>query len=165
MSVNRYQNYLMVLFEDNAYKDLFLGFDFAWHKQIELKPVYQGFDDVYLQLTYHNSLICKELAKYPTAYVLALIDGDLDSQSESKIEQLKNALTQYQDRIFIIGSKYEAEHIKRAIIEQGKWKTVGQKLGQSCKNEACALWQNEMLAHNQAEITRLKQVFDLWGTS
>ncbi|HHF3724754.1 TPA: hypothetical protein ACPOIM_001381, partial [Haemophilus influenzae] len=71
MSVNRYQDYLIVLFEDNAYKDIFLGFSFSKNKQILLKPVCQGFSDVFLQLTDKDSLILKELNKYHHAYVLA----------------------------------------------------------------------------------------------
>lgn len=163
MSVNRYKKYLIVLFEDRAYKDLFLGFNFSRKQQIRQEPILQGFDDVYFRLTNHKSLILQELKKYQTAYVLACIDADLDSQSESKIHQLKNAiLDEYKERVFIIGSKKEAEHIKQAIIGQGPWATVSEKLENSCKNDQCELWQNEMLQHNLEELQRLKQVFDGW---
>ncbi len=163
MSVNHYKKYLIVLFEDRAYKDLFLGFNFSRKQQIRQEPILQGFDDVYFRLTNHQSLTLQELKKYQAAYVLACIDADLDSQSKSKIDQLKQVLpTEYKERIFIVGSKYEAEHIKQAIIGQGKWETVSEKLENSCKNDQCKLWQNEMLQHNLEELQRLKQVFDGW---
>lgn len=164
MSINRYQNYLIVLFEDNAYKDLFMGFDFSVQRQISLKPICGGFDSVYVQLTNEKDVLLKELNKYSNAYVLALIDADLDNHPHSqkgKIDKLKTAIdAKYQDRIFIIGSKIEAEDIKRAIISEGNWKTVAQKLEDSCQNHDCELWQDEMLKHNLDEISRLKQVFD-----
>ncbi len=161
MSVNRYQKYLIVLFEDRAYHDLFLGLNFSRKQQISQKPILQGFDDVYFQLTNHQSLTLQELKTYQKAYVLACIDADLDSQSESKILQLKNAISdEYKERVFIIGSKHEAEQIKHAIIGQGKWATVSEKLENSCKNDQCELWQNEVLQHNLEELQRLKQVFD-----
>lgn len=160
MSINRYQDYLIVLFEDNAYKDIFLGFSFSKNKQILLKPVCQGFGDVFLQLSDKGSLILKELNMYHHAYVLACIDADLDSQNESKIEKLKKSLfTEYKERIFILGSRYEAEHIKRFIIQQGKWKKVGEMLENDCKNEHYQLWRNEMLQHNGNEIERFRKIF------
>lgn len=162
MSVNRYQPYLIVLFEDQAYKDIFLGFEMFDHKQISMKPVFQGFDDVFFQLTNSDSLTSKELRQYNSSYVLALIDADLDSQSESKINQLRDALpNEYKDRIFIMGSKYEAEHIKRAIINEGKWEKISQKLENSCRAGDCKLWEDEMLKHNIGEIISLKKVFKL----
>lgn len=150
------------MFEDNAYKDLFISFDFSMQKQISLKPVCGGFKAVHLQLTSEQSIVLKELSSnFENAYVLALIDGDLDSQSESKIEQLKQDIPiKYKERIFVVGSKCEAEDIKQAIIGQGKWKTVSQKLENSCKNENCELWQDEMLKHNLDEIARLKKLLD-----
>lgn len=164
MSVNRYQNYLIVLFEDNAYKDLFMGFDFSMQKQISLRPVCDGFDSVCIQLTSEKGVLLKELNQFSKAYVLALIDADLDNHPYSqrgKIDKLRTSIdNKYQDRIFIIGSKIEAEDIKRAIISQGEWKAVSQKLENSCKNENCELWQDDMLKHNLDEITRLKQVFN-----
>lgn len=163
MSINRYHKYLIVLFEDVAYKDLFLGFDFSKERQIRQEPILQGFDDIYLRLTNPKSVTLQELNKYQNAYVLACIDADLDSQSESKIHRLKNAiLDEYKERIVIIGSKYEAEHIKQATIGRGKWATVSKKLENSCKNERCELWQDEMLQHNLGEIQRLKQIFGWW---
>lgn len=164
MSVNREKPYLIVLFEDGAYKDLFMGFEFSMQKQISPRSVCGGFDKVCLELTDEKSILLKELNKFPKAYVLALIDADLDNCPDSqigKIEKLKQKIDEkYIDRVFIIGSKIEAEDIKQVIIGQGKWKTVSQKLEDSCKNDNCQLWQDEMLKHNLDEISRLKQVFD-----
>lgn len=164
MSANREKPYLIILCEDSAYKDLFMGFEFSMQKQISLKPVCDGFSGVCTQLTNNKSVLLKELDKYPKAYVLALIDADLDNHphsQKSKIDELKAAIdSKYQDRVFIMGSKIEAEHIKQAIIGQGEWKTVSQKLEYSCQNDHCQLWKSEMLKHNLDEITRLKQVFN-----
>lgn len=164
MSVNREKPYLIVLFEDDAYKDLFMGFEFSMQKQISQRPVCGGFDSVHLLLTNEKSILLKELNKFPKAYVLALIDADSDNYPHSqkgKIDTLKTAIdVKYQDRVFIIGSKIEAEDIKQVIIGQGKWKTVSQKLEDSCKNDHCQLWQDDMLKHNLDEISRLKQVFN-----
>lgn len=161
MSVNRYEPYLIVLCEDNAYKDIFLGFEISEHPQISLKPVYQGFDDILFQLTNPNSMTSKELKRYNKSYVLALTDADLDSQSESNIKKLKDSIpNEYKDRVFVMGSKYEAENIKRAIIGKGKWKGVSQELEKSCRDENCELWRDEMLNHNMEEIISLRKVFD-----
>lgn len=161
MSVNREKPYLIVLFEDNAYKDLFMGFQFSTQRQVKQNTVYGGFKYIYLELTNNDSLTLKELKKYSNAYVLAMIDADLDSQSESNIEKLKSSIcTEYKERVFVVGSQYEAEDIKKTVIEQGKWKSVSKKLENSCINEDCGLWQDEMLEHNSAEIARLKKIFD-----
>lgn len=161
MSVNRERPYLIVLFEDNAYKDLFLGFEFSFHKQIQQKPVLQGFDDVLFQLTNSNSTTLKELNKYPNAYILAITDADMDSHQESNIDTLKKSIKGiYRNRIFVLGSKYEAENIKKEIIGQGKWRRLAKELESSCQNDSCELWHNDMLKHNLDEIVRLRQVFE-----
>lgn len=164
MSVNNAKPYLIVLFEDNAYKDLFMGFDFSMQRQILLKPVCGGFPSVCVQLTNEKGVLLKELNQFSRAYVLALIDADLDNHpcsQKGKIDKLKTEIdTKYQDRIFIIGSRIEAEDIKRKIIGKGSWKKVVQKLEESCKDDNCQLWQDEILKHNLDEIARLKQVFN-----
>ena len=158
-----YKKHLLVIFEDQAYKDYYLGFT-NHHcfndTEIFAGDVFGGWLKIQQQVSDDSLATLEHLKRFENAYVLALLDSD---KHEKRIAQIKQKIPKiYHDRIFLLSSLNEAENIKDDIGE-GKKETIGYQFAEDCYNNDCNLWQKPMLVHNLAELKRLKQAFDFFA--
>lgn len=160
MSVNRYQPYLIVLYEDNAYKKIFTGFrghPAVNSEQISESPLYRGWIKVKNELEDPSSITRCQLDKFPNALVLALIDSD---EYEERIQEIQSTIDEkLHSRIFILGALKDAEALKSDVIKQGRLETLGFELAEDCFSQEGSKWRSEALSHNQSEINRFLETY------
>ena len=163
MGRNNYREHLLVIFEDQAYKDYYLGF--ANHalfndSQIYDGDIFGGWTKIQEQVNDENSVTLEHLSRFENAYVLALLDCDKDI---NRIDSIRRKIPNiYQDRIFFLSSFDEAEHLKDDL-GQGKKETIGYQLAQHCYDNDSSLWKVPMLNHNLPEIEKLKIKFKFFS--
>ena len=129
MGRNNYREHLLVIFEDQAYKDYYLGF--ANHalfndSQIYDGDIFGGWTKIQEQVNDENSVTLEHLSRFENAYVLALLDCD---KNINRIDNIRRKIPNiYQDRIFFLSSFDEAEHLKDDL-GQGKKEDAGMYMG------------------------------------
>ena len=88
----------------------------------------------------------------PHRYLVLVID--FDDQKDRRAIAEARIPSDLSDRVLVIGSLREPEDLKKAIgcpLEQ-----IGQQLATECRDAYENFWAHELLAHNQSEITRLR---------
>ena len=157
MGVNKYQSHLLILAEDDAYRDLANGFvkhfAVAVNKILIEKPAGGWLELLKIFSQEYES----DVRKYPNRYVLLLLD--LDGDQERSEEIFTNRIPdEIKDRVFILCCKDEAESIK-GELGSGKFEAIGEKLAQSCYDDTYinsnTPWLCSQLQHNRNELARL----------
>jgi hypothetical protein len=156
MSLNKYQPHLLILPEDDAYRDMANGFvnHFAIaERKIHIAVPARGWLNLLTSFLQEHVDVMR---KYPRRHVLLLLD--LDGQSTRDRDCLSQVPTDIQDRVFLLCSLDQAENIKREP-GSGMFEAIGDKLAQSCydgsHDSPNALWSCPQLQHNKAELDRL----------
>jgi len=160
MICNPYQNHLLILSEDNAYKDMANGF--AGHFAVDgdkiniVKPAggVQKLLALFLQ-TYAAGLL-----KYQNRHVLLLFDLDGNPNHHLKTIIFNQIPNDIKSRVFFLCGLNEAEDIKRDL-GSGKIEDIGERLAESCHDHSYngpeTPWRCSQLAHNRAELKRLAE--------
>lgn len=154
MSVNREMPYVYVLPEDDANRQMAIGFirepsvatrkiqilneAGGWYHVLEL------FKDVYIQ----------EMERYPKGFVVLLIDFD---ESPSRLETAKAVIPEHlKDRVFVIGVWSEPEKLRSNC---GKtYEKIGLALAKDCCDNTNEIWAHDLLQHNTSELARLREL-------
>jgi len=154
MSANKDQPHVMVLPEDDANRQLAVGF----YLQIELnrqrrmqilRPV-RGWTKVMEQFV---STHAREMRDCPLRLMVLLLDFDSDIERLERLQaEVPADLT---ERVFIIGALTEPEDLKRAGL--GSYDDIGAKMAKDCREDTDTIWGHELLQHNATEIDRLRQ--------
>lgn len=152
MAVNKHIPHLYVIPEDDANRQMAVGFEKdyrvrgnafqvvapagGWRKAID-KLKTQYFELLELNVKSH---------------VLVLIDceGDADRISNAMAE----VPIQIKDRVFIIGTLSEPEVLKASLktpIEK-----IGEMVVEDCFDSTHKIWMHDQLKHNAPEVSRLK---------
>jgi hypothetical protein len=159
MSVNNYQDHVLVLPEDDANRQIANGFILdsnVKQRVIQVLPIADGWgklvgkfkdDHVYL------------MRKFPKRMMVLLIDFD---RREDRLSYVKSQIPEYlQDRVFIIGVLSDPEDLKRIkkkfeSIGTGKLEQIGETLANNCSNNNTnGLWGHDLLKHNKTELDRM----------
>jgi hypothetical protein len=169
MGINKYQQHLLILPEDDAYRDLANGFvrhfAIAYNKIHIAEPAcgWSKLLDVFSR-EYENGV-----RKCHNRHVLLLLD--LDGNTKRYCEEvLNNIPVDIKDRVFVLCCKDEAEDVKREL-GSGKFEDIGEKLAQSCYDGTYEgpdmPWFCSQLQHNKNELSRLATAVCpfLFGTS
>jgi hypothetical protein len=153
MSVNKYRPHVYLVPEDEANRQLALGF--LNHEAVNEAIVYvrspaggwrkalEVYDSEYLPL----------LRRWPEAHVIILIDFDGDLNRRVEFEQ--RTADDVKSRVFVIGSRDEPETLKgelKTSLEQ-----IGNQLAQDCLADDLGLWLHPHLVHNNTEVHRMVQ--------
>jgi hypothetical protein len=154
MSVNVYQQHVMVLPEDDANRQIVNGFllDPSLNERaIQVLPIAGGWAKVRDDFVAYQ---VPQLRKYPKRHLVLLIDFDgLVNDRMQLFQQV--CPTDVRDRVYLLGTQDEPEPLRKdcgASLEK-----IGEQLGQACATGEPGLWTHVMLAHNQAELNRLIQ--------
>jgi hypothetical protein len=154
MSVNKHRPHVVVLPEDDANRQLAIGFvlelDPSVLRNIQVLEVAGGWK---VLLNRFESDQVADMAKYPDRYMVLLIDFD------GKAERLSYATgkipAHLRDRVFVLGALSEPEALRGAL--PGSYETIGKMLAKDCREETDAIWSHDLLLHNASELSRLRQ--------
>ena len=154
MSANKYKPHLVVIPEDNANRQVITGFmnhNDIDHRRIHVEPVADGWKKA---LEVFKNEHVQPMDKFGQRHVLILID--MDDKQEDRLRRAKEYIPEaLGDRVFVLGCRGEPEAIRKAT---GLTKEqLGEALAGDCMDGSGGLWQNPILAHNQAELARMKQ--------
>jgi hypothetical protein len=153
MGANRYKRHVIVLPEDDANASLAtefaLGISDANRRQFHIEPVAGGW------LKTRDLFLSEHLGpmrKYPTRFVVLLVDFDEDAD---RLSAMRKAIPdEVADRVFVFGVWSEPEDLAKAGL--GSAMEIGRQLADECRTGADALWSHELLRHNSQELTRFR---------
>jgi hypothetical protein len=149
---NKYDPHLLVIPEDETNRQIITGFNTHLDvnsRRIQVEPVAGGW--IKALETFKSDHIAG-MSKYDKRHVLILIDFD---DHPERLENAKKYVPEnLKDRVFILGCLSEPEKL-RGATGMGK-ETLGEALAEACLSGRNELWQNELLAHNQVELDRMK---------
>lgn len=149
MSVNPYRPHLLVLPEDDANRQLAVGFQLRVSdlRQMQILPVANGWMKV---LDEFESVHVDEMRRTPQRTMVLLIDFDADpNRSEFVRAQIPQDLS---ERVFVLGVWTEPEDLTESFG------TVGRKLAEDCRDGTSATWDKPLFKHNAAEVDRLRKI-------
>ncbi len=155
MSSNKYREHLVVLPEDDANRQIVLGFllnSEVINRVIQVKNSLGGWTKVKGALTDEYVSL---LRQFKLKMVLLLIDFDMDKDRLSKIQEEIPA--ELRDRVFVLGSLSNAEAL-REIPDVKSLEGIGKALAQDCVDKTKKVWEHDLLAHNQDELARMIKI-------
>lgn len=157
MAVNEFQKYLLILSEDDAYRDIANGFanHFAVaYQKIHIPSPAGGWGKL---LKLFSKECVSDVRHHKGCHVLLLLD--FDGRPEHYSGKISRSIpTDIKNRVFVLGCMDEAENIKREL-GPGRFEAIGEKLAESCYDDAYAgpdgPWLCPQLQHNRVELDRL----------
>jgi hypothetical protein len=152
VSVNRNRQHVFVLPEDDANRQLavgfFLGVEWMRQRQMQVLPVAGGWRHV---LDVFRSDHVAEMERYTTRHMVLLIDFDNDGK---RLKAAKGAIPDgLADRVFVLGALTEPEDLKAAL---GAYEDIGRSMARDCREETDRTWGHHLLQHNRSELERLR---------
>jgi 5S rRNA maturation endonuclease (ribonuclease M5) len=156
--MNKYKKHLLILSEDDAYKDIANGFFIKYplvNKKIEESA--GGWENL---IHLFKNEYEEGIRKNQNRHVLLLLD--LDNHSE-RLELIYNEYlsSDIREQVFVLCCKDESERLKKNL-GHGTFETIGKKLAESCLNNTFTVqdnpWLCEELKHNQKELKRLAEL-------
>ncbi len=150
--MNKYAPHLYVIPEDDADRQIALGF-VDYHKvddrRIQVMPPAGGWSNVIRIFTVEY---VQKLRNCPQAHVVMLIDFD-GHISERRAEFEHDIPADLRMRVFVVGSKDNPESLKKGL--RSSFEEIGTALAHDCDARTTAVWDHEQLQHNDAERQRL----------
>ena len=151
MSVNRFLPHVLVLPEDDANRQLAIGFQLntASIRQMQVLEVAGEWHDV---LNRFRSDHINGMEKHDNRFMVLLIDfdGKSDRLAKAKAEIPDHLI----DRVFILGAWTTPEALRQA--SGGTYETIGSTLAQECRDDSNTVWDRDLLRHNVGELNRLR---------
>jgi hypothetical protein len=151
MSANNHRPHLLVLPEDDANRQILVGFR-NYHavnsRQMPIQNVAGGW------LKALDAILEEHVAAmrtYPDRHVLLVID--FDNRPDRRGEIVVQIPQDLQERFFVIGSLDEPERLFTSLRTRPE--ALGELLAADCDHGTNTTWSHEMLSHNAAEIQRL----------
>jgi len=152
MGVNKHRPHLFVLPEDDANRQLAVGFALAvsmpLSRQIYVLPVAGGWTQV-LDRFLSDQVV--DMDSYPDRYMVPLID--FDNKQQRLTEATSKIPEHLRERVFILGVWSEPEKLKTSL---GSYETIGSEMAQDCREESNTTWDHHLLRHNADELARLR---------
>lgn len=151
MSVNRYLPHVLVLPEDDACRQMAIGFQQATPlpRQIRVEPVAGGWQNV---LRVFQSDHVGGMGRYPDRFMVLLIDFDCQEDRRNQARAL--IPDDLNNRVFVLGVWTEPEDLRANL---GSYETIGSDMAKDCREETNTTWGHQLLRHNAVEITRLRE--------
>jgi hypothetical protein len=152
VSINAYKPHLLVLPEDDANRQIALGFALNQHinlRTIQTLPVAKGWGKVVGKF---NSDYAPRMRQFPERRIVLLMDFDDKPENRNRFVD-REIPEELNDRVFVLGVLSEPEKLKAA---SGKsFEVIGKTLAQDCYENRQDFWQDDLLKHNEPELKRL----------
>jgi hypothetical protein len=154
MGVNRYLPHVYVLPEDDANRQLALGFQLSLDpfmlRRMQVLPVAGGWLRV---LEGFLSDLVVTMGRHPGGFAVLLIDFDGDA---GRLGLAKNRIPgSLTERVFILGALTKPEELKSRFGLT--YSEIGSKIAQECRDGSDTIWEQELLRHNAGELARLRE--------
>ncbi len=151
MTVNREKEHLLVLPEDDANRQIVLGFinDLNVNNSvIQVVPIADGWKKAVEQLTNDYR---PGIQKYLKRRIVLIIDFD---KNENRFSYVDSHIPEdLKERVFVLGVQSNPEKLKR---DSGKsFEEIGKALAQDCSDNKNELWGHNLLKHNKPELDRM----------
>ena len=153
--MNKYVQHVYVIPEDDADRQLALGFTLHHEvntARIQVMPeaggwrnVLEIFQDEYVPVLRHN----------PRTHVVLLIDFDGEFRERRAVFEQAIA-EEFKARVFVIGPQLTPERLKGELKKS--FEDIGISLADDCRTDAIAYWGHEQLIHNEADRVRWVQI-------
>lgn len=153
MSKNKYKPQVWVLPEDDANRQIALGFsihDAVKPRNIDILNVAGGWTAIRdsFEREYNNVLLQR-------ASTLMVLLVDFDERGERRAEHVLSGVEDsLRDRVFLLGARGEPEQLKRTLGMS--FEKLGQALARECHEGGRGVWGHDLLAHNAGEIDRMR---------
>lgn len=154
---NKYKSHLDILCEDDINKEIAQGLiemlDYPSQTRIKFLDVAGGWEKCLHRLKDYID----ELIRYETKSLLIIMDFDecIDDRKACFAEILNGIQDEVRNRVFLVGSYYEPEKLKRDLGLMGHNDNVGRMLLEDCI-DGNQFWHTIHLKHNLDELTKLK---------
>jgi hypothetical protein len=151
-SVNKYKDHLLIVPEDDANKDLAVGFQKVVPRgvnAIHIENVAGGWSSARDRLV----SLSQTMRRFPSRRVLVLVD--YDSCETRREDVLRDVPTDLKDRVYLLGVLSEPELLQRALSHRSR-EAIGEALARECLDGAHEDWKHPLLAHNAPELARLR---------
>jgi len=152
MSVNKYQRHVLLLPEDDANRQLAIGFlldPLLVDRRIDVLEVAGGWTNL---LDHFRSDHVAEMNRYPERHMVLLLDFD---ERQDRLDTAKAAIADHLvDRVFVLGVWSEPEDLRPDL---GSYETIGQNLAKDCREDTNTTWDHPLLRHNGGELDRLRE--------
>ena len=153
MSTNSFLPHVLVLPEDDANRQLAIGFrleiPFALTRKIQVLPIAGGWLKV---LDCFENDHVRAMARFPNRTMVLLIDFD---GHHDRLDRAKAVIPdKLKDRVFVLGVWTEPQDLPTIL---GSKEDIGRALAKDCRQETDTTWGHELLRHNESELGRLRQ--------
>lgn len=152
MSVNRELPHILVLPEDDANRQIAIGFqlglDLLRQRGMQVLKPAGGWMKV-IETFESDHIAGMDL--YSKRLLLLVIDFDGEP---GRLAFVKNRIPRHLlDRVFVLGTLSQPEKLKAAGL--GAYEEIGAKIANGCRDEGNPVWRHELLLHNTGELDRL----------
>ena len=150
MSINKYTPHVIILPEDDANRQIAVGFAIQCKsKQLRIEKEIGGWAKVVDRFL---SNYVGTMRDFPGRNVILLID--CDGQPE-RIADIRAKIPQdVEGRTFVLGCLSEPEDLKKGGL--GSFENIGLSIAEECNGSGAGLWDNALLSHNAAELGKLR---------
>jgi hypothetical protein len=151
--MNKYDDHLFVLPEDDANRQLadgFVGHHLLRDTRVQVMPICGGWKHVLK--TFEDEYV-QALRNRPRGRLIMLIDFDESGSRRAEFEAAVPA--DLKDRVFVLGSWTDPQALKREA--SGSFEDIGKALAGDCAAGTTTNWDRSQLQHNAAEVVRLVQ--------
>lgn len=153
MSVNRYAPHIFVLPEDDADRNIAIGFHegIGDSAQFYILAPAGGRDAV-------CDVFCRDyaqdMARFPQRYMVLIVDFDAMPADRVRDRVWERIGRDHESRVFVLGVATNPERLKDALdLSPAR---IGGRMAQACLADEGGLWAHDLLAHNVEELTRLR---------
>lgn len=150
MSINKYTPHVIVLPEDDANRQIAVGFAIqCTSKQLRIENEFGGWAKVVDRFL---SNYVGTMREFPLRNVILLIDCD---EHPERIAEVRASIpSDVAGRTFVLGCLSEPEDLKKRGL--GSFERIGLSIAEECNGGGTGVWDHDLLSHNAAELSRLR---------
>lgn len=154
MSVNKYQPHIFVLPEDDANRQLAVGF--LLNSSLNARTV-QALSPAGGWLNVKEKFAqahVTEMERFEHRYMILLLDFD---EQGDRLDELQNVIPDgMKDRVFVLGVWSEPEKLRTSLGKS--FEEIGKALADECHDGFLDLWNHNLLKHNADERIRMEGI-------
>jgi hypothetical protein len=149
MSVNKHRPHILVLPEDDANRQIALGFTRNLDtRSIQIMPIADGWKKAIDQLINDYA---SRMREFPERRIVLLIDFDC---VQDRLTYAQSLIPEdLIDRVFVIGVLSNPEDLKKTLKQN--FESIGESLAKDCSKNTDKAWGHDLLKHNQTELARM----------
>ncbi|TAF06318.1 MAG: hypothetical protein EAZ77_12420 [Nostocales cyanobacterium] len=151
MSINKYEQHIFVLPEDDANRQIANGFinDLNLNTRvIQVLPIADGWTKVVDEFTNEH---IKSMRQFTKRMIVLLIDFD---EREDRLSYVQSHIPEdLKNRVFVLGVQSNPESLQRDIKQS--LEAIGETLATDCSENKNELWGHHLLIHNKPELERM----------